>query len=144
MSTFAQRPCTVVRSQEQTSYEGKQGMTYFAGISAETAGAQQLSMILHTFQPGQKARVHLHENHESAIYILRGMTELWYGDRLQNHVILKAGDFVHIPANVPHVPWNTSQTEVCTTLIARGDPNEQESVVLLPELENVPLQRESI
>ena len=28
-----------------------------------------------------------------------------------------------------------SQTEPCTAVIARTDPNEQESVVLLPELE---------
>jgi uncharacterized RmlC-like cupin family protein len=144
MSTLAQQTCTVVRPQEQTSYQGKQGMTYFAGISAETAGAQHLCLNLLTFQPGQKARVHLHEKHESAIYILSGMTELWYGEQLQHHVVLKAGDFVHIPAGIPHVPWNTSTTEVCTTLVARTDPNEQESVVLVPELESIPLHRESI
>ena len=47
----------------------------------------------------------------------------------------RAGDFVYIPANVPHLPYNLSQTEPCLAIISRTDPNEQESVVLLPELD---------
>ena len=31
--------------------------------------------------------------------------------------------------------YNPSDTEACVAVIARTDPNEQESVVLLPELE---------
>ncbi len=34
-----------------------------------------------------------------------------------------------IPANVPHQPINMSATEPAKALIARNDPNEQESVV---------------
>ena len=41
------------------------------------------------------------------------------------------------PANVPHQPFNLSDTEPATALAARSDPNEQESVELLPELEHV-------
>lgn len=36
---------------------------------------------------------------------------------------------------MPHLPYNRSQTEPVTAVIARTDPNEQESVVLLPHLE---------
>jgi uncharacterized RmlC-like cupin family protein len=36
---------------------------------------------------------------------------------------------------MPHLPYNASGTETCVAVIARTDPNEQESVVLLPELE---------
>jgi hypothetical protein len=39
---------------------------------------------------------------------------------------------------MPHLPYNLSDTESCVAVIARTDPNEQESVVLLPELENRP------
>lgn len=38
-------------------------------------------------------------------------------------------------AGVPHLPVNRSKTEPCGAMIARTDPNEPESVVLLPELE---------
>ena len=41
----------------------------------------------------------------------------------------------YIPAGVPHLPVNRSATEPCSAVIARTDSNEQESVVLLPELE---------
>ena len=144
MSASSRPTCTVVRSQEQETYEGKQGLTYFAGISAESAGAQHLCLHLLTLPPGGRAQAHLHEKHESAIYVLHGEAEMWYGENLQDYTVMKAGDFVYIPAGLPHVPGNRSQSEACTALIARTDPNEQESVVLLPELENVLPQRKSI
>jgi uncharacterized RmlC-like cupin family protein len=62
---------------------------------------------------------------------------MYYGERLEHHLVSRAGDFVYIPANVPHLPYNMSQTEPCTALISRTDANEQESVVLLPELDAI-------
>jgi uncharacterized RmlC-like cupin family protein len=35
------------------------------------------------------------------------------------------------------VPYNQSESESCVVVIARTDPNEQESVILLPELDVV-------
>jgi uncharacterized RmlC-like cupin family protein len=137
MSASSQPTCKVVRSQEQETYEGKQGLNYFAGISAESAGAQHLCLHLLTLPPGGRGRPHLHEAHESAIYVLQGEAEMWYGEGLQDYTVVRAGDFVYIPAGIPHVPGNKSQSETCVALIARTDPNEQESVVLLPELEDV-------
>jgi uncharacterized RmlC-like cupin family protein len=49
-------------------------------------------------------------------------------------MVLRAGDMLYIPAGVPHLPMNRSAAPV-SAVIARTDPNEQESVVLLPELE---------
>jgi uncharacterized RmlC-like cupin family protein len=46
---------------------------------------------------------------------------------------LRPGDFFYIP----HLPYNPSDTEPVTAIIARTDPNEQESVILLPELEGI-------
>ena len=137
MSASSQPTCKVIRSQEQETYEGKQGLNYFAGISAESAGAQHLCLHLLTLPPGGRGRPHLHEAHESAIYVLQGEAEMWYGEKLQDYTVVRAGDFVYIPAGIPHVPGNKSQSEACVALIARTDPNEQESVVLLPELENM-------
>ncbi len=37
---------------------------------------------------------------------------------------------------MPHLPFNPGPGP-CTAVIARTDPNEQESVVLLPELEHL-------
>jgi uncharacterized RmlC-like cupin family protein len=48
-----------------------------------------------------------------------------------------AGDYLYIPAGMPHLPYNPSSTEACTAVIARTDPNEQEGVLLRPELDGL-------
>jgi uncharacterized RmlC-like cupin family protein len=49
---------------------------------------------------------------------------------------VRAGEMFYIPAGMPHLPANLGD-QPCTAVIARTDPNEQESVVLLPELEGL-------
>ncbi len=131
-----QPTCAVVHSGE--TYEGKQGLSYFAGISAESVGSQGLCLHMLHLPPGGRAHAHMHESHETAIYVISGESEMWYGEGLQEHLYARAGDFLYIPAGVPHLPANSSQTEPCIALIARTDPNEQESVVLLPHLDSTP------
>ncbi len=116
-------------------YPAKQGYLYHSGISAATAGSRGICMHLLTIPPGGKEKAHLHRDHETAIYIVSGRAEMDYGDQLREHLSVKAGDFLYIPPNVPHQPFNPSSNEPCTAVISRTDPSEQESVVLLPELE---------
>jgi uncharacterized RmlC-like cupin family protein len=127
--------CRVVRAGPE--FIGKQALTYAPGISAESVGAQGIHLQILTIPPGGRAKAHKHAAHETAIYILSGESGAWYGEKLENHLTAKAGDFVYIPADMPHLPYNPSATETCVALIARTDPNEQESVVLLPELEAI-------
>ena len=123
-------PSCVLISQSGT-YHGKQGLEYFNGVSSETAGAQGLCLHVVTIPPGGRAKPHLHENHESAVYVVSGEAGMWYGESLRQHMWMRAGDFAHIPPNVPHLPYNASETIPCVGLVARTDPNEQESVTLL-------------
>jgi uncharacterized RmlC-like cupin family protein len=115
-------------------YEGRQGFRYDAGISAESAGASGLCMHLLTIAPGERARAHLHAAHETAIYMLKGETEMWFGERLERHLTVREGELLYIPAGMPHLPMNRSDAPA-TAVIARTDPNEQESVVLRPDLD---------
>ncbi len=132
MTSDSEPTCHLVRAEE--TYDGKQGLTYFCGIASETVGSKAICMHLLTIPPGARAKAHMHENHETAIYVLEGEAVALYGDRLQNHAITKAGDLFYIPAGIPHLPVNLSGKPV-SAIIARTDPNEQESVVLLSELE---------
>jgi len=136
-SVTTERPATCVRLGAGESFVGKQGFTYAAAISAETAGASAIHMQLLTVPPGGRAKAHKHEAHETALYVLSGEVGMYYGERLENHMATRAGDFVYIPANVPHLPYNMSETEPATAVVSRTDPNEQESVVLLPELDAI-------
>ena len=133
---FAGRPvCKVLRAGSPVI--GKQGFSYAPAVSAETVGAAALHMQLLTIPPGGRAKAHKHAAHETAIYVLSGEGGMYYGERLEHHLVTRKGDFLYIPADVPHQPYNMSQSEPCIAVIARTDPNEQESVVLLPELETL-------
>lgn len=125
--------CKVLRASQP--FIGKQGFTYAPAISAETVGASAIHMQLLTMPPGARAKAHKHESHETAIYVISGQGGMYYGDRLEHHAISGPGDFVYIPADMPHLPYNMSETEPCIAVVSRTDPNEQESVVLMPELD---------
>lgn len=128
------KSCRLVRP--ESTYDGKQGFSYFEGIAAETVGSKGLCMHVLTIPPGGRAKAHKHESHETAIYVISGETHAWFGEKLEKHVVTRAGDMFYIPAGMPHLPANLSDRP-CTLVIARTDPNEQESVVLLPELEKL-------
>lgn len=125
--------CRVVRA--GPAFTGKQGLSYAPAISAEAVGSQHIHMQLLVMPPGGRAKAHRHESHETAIYVLSGDSAMWYGENLAEHMEAGAGDFIYIPAGVPHLPYNRSATQECVAVIARTDPNEQESVVLMPELD---------
>lgn len=126
--------CHVIRA--ESTYDGKQGLAYFCGIAAETVGSKGICMHLLTIPPGGRGKVHLHEDHETALYVLEGEAVTLFGKELQHHIHTKAGDLAYIPAGVPHLPVNLSDKPI-SAVIARTDPNEQESVVLLPDLEDL-------
>ena len=107
----------------------RQQLPYFVGVSGESAGATAISMNLVIIPPGGAAAPHFHCGYETAIYILEGRVETRCGPGLAQSVISEAGDFLFIPANLPHQPVNLSQTEPARAIIARNDRNEQESVV---------------
>lgn len=129
-----QASCVIIRPTEQSAFAGKQGLDYFAGIAAETAGSQAICMHMLRMPAGARAKAHHHENHETAIYMLSGTVEMYYGDQLEHHSVVQAGEYVYIPAGMPHFPFNP-YTEEAVAIIARTDPHEQESVVLRPDLE---------
>ena len=122
--------CRLIRGGE--SFHGKQGLDYFAGVSAESAGARGICMHLLELPPGASAKPHYHEAHETAIYTLEGTAEMRHGANLEHVMRIEPGDFVYIPAGVPHQPYNPGEATV-RAVIARTDPNEQESVVVLDE-----------
>ena len=120
---------------EGAAFRGKQGHIYRPAISAEAVGSRALHMQLLEIPPGERAHAHKHAAHETAIHVLKGESGCFWGEHLQHHAIAGAGDFVYIAADMPHLPYNRSDSEPVIAVIARTDPNEQESVVLLPELE---------
>jgi uncharacterized RmlC-like cupin family protein len=106
----------------------RQQLPYFVGISEATAGATGISLNLVVIPPSAAAKPHIHRGYESAIYLLQGRVKTRYGPGLRKSMINEAGDFIFIPADVPHQPINLSATEPARAIVARNDPNEQEHV----------------
>jgi uncharacterized RmlC-like cupin family protein len=121
-------------------YRGKQGLDYTPGVSAETVGSRALWLGSVTLPPaGGRTKAHIHEQHESAFCMISGEdVEVYTGEQLEHRDIAHAGDYLYFPAGVPHVVVNRSEAPA-VFVGARTDPNEQESVVMRPELdEKVP------
>jgi uncharacterized RmlC-like cupin family protein len=128
--------CVLVRAGDAA--EGRTGVTYAAGISETTVGASGLCLQLASLPPGARARAHQHDRHESAAYVIEGAMALWFGKRLEHKLVAREGDFIYIPNGVPHLVVNGSESEPAVAVLARTDPNEQEDVTALPELDALP------
>jgi uncharacterized RmlC-like cupin family protein len=116
----------------------KQGLPIFQGISGQNAGAKGISMNKVIIPPGGSAKAHRHKGYESVIYLLKGRVQTLYGEGLKKSVINEAGDFLYIPADLPHKPINLSTTEAAEAIVARTDPDEQESVEHVAEPDAAP------
>jgi uncharacterized RmlC-like cupin family protein len=119
------------------AYTSQQGSVYASGISAETVGAQAVFLGMVTIPPAGRTKAHLHQFHKSAFYLVSGeAVELWTGARLEHREVAHAGDYLFIPANVPHVAVNRGQTPALFIGV-RNEPTAQESVVMMPELDGL-------
>ncbi len=128
---------TCRKVQPSSAQRGKQELLYAEGISANSVGSNGLHMQLATLPPLLRAKAHKHVEHETAIYVISGESGVWFGGNLQHHETVVAGEFFYIPADMPHMPYNPSATVPCVTVIARTDPRDEESVVLLPHLDEL-------
>jgi uncharacterized RmlC-like cupin family protein len=45
---------------------------------------------LREIPPRARSKVHKHADHETAIYVLSGKSGMWYGDRLEHHLVVGA------------------------------------------------------
>jgi uncharacterized RmlC-like cupin family protein len=127
------RKASVVKS--GAGYRAEQGSDYEPGVSAETVGSKSIWLGMITLPPGKRTRAHVHEHHETALYMLSGDTmELWTGDQLQYRDIVQPGDYIFIPTNILHVAVNRSQRPA-VFIGSRNEATAQESVVLRPEMD---------
>jgi uncharacterized RmlC-like cupin family protein len=114
----------------------KQDIPVFFGVSGESSGAKVLSLNVTSFPPGGSSNAHMHDGFETAIHHLNGRVAIFYGEALEDHVVLEPGCFCLIPPNLPHKAFNLSRSEPAHSVTARNDPEEQESVVLTPKADD--------
>jgi uncharacterized RmlC-like cupin family protein len=86
------------------SFTAEQGSDYQPGVSAEMVGSEHLFLGQVTLPPGRRTKAHVHERHETAMYMISGEPiDLYSGRNLEHHELISPGDYFYIPANVLHV-----------------------------------------
>jgi len=127
LATCSAPAMTVVRPDEETL--SRQCLPYFVGVSGVSTPATGISMNLVIIPPHGSAEPHFHRGFETAVYIMKGRVDVRYGPELEELLVLDEGDFLFIPADMPHQPINHAD-EPALAIVARNDAHEQESVEL--------------
>jgi uncharacterized RmlC-like cupin family protein len=118
---------TVVRPDEETL--SRQCLPYFVGVSGLSTPATGISMNLVIIPAHGAAEPHFHKGYETAVYLMKGRVDVRFGHDLEEHLVLEQGDFLFIPADMPHQPVNHDD-DPALAIVARNDAHEQESVEL--------------
>jgi uncharacterized RmlC-like cupin family protein len=112
--------------------------------TAQTPGSQRLAAVaaqvgvetalwggLFEVEPGARTGIHHHGEQQTIAYVLAGACEVRWGEKGEFAAAAKPGDFIHVPAYLPHMEINSSTTEPFRWVVVRSTPTP--IVVNLPE-----------
>ena len=119
-----------------TKYEGAQGVTYDAGVSRNTAGAEKVCMNVLPMPPGGKSQPHIHKGIETIAYMLEGECTLFHGQKLESQTLVKQGEQIFIPGDVPHAPCNLSDKS-CVWIVVHSSGDDQDELIRIKELDYI-------
>jgi uncharacterized RmlC-like cupin family protein len=74
-----------------------------------------------TMQPNAKTGAHHHGRHEIAIYVVKGRSQIRWGEQLEYAAEVGPGDFVYFAPFVPHQELNRSASETVDFVVVRSD-----------------------
>ena len=113
----------VVRAADVTDRTAQTiGMGRRTGVGADTAGATRLWMGHTVGAPGMDSGPHHHGESETAAYVVRGRARILWGERYEHHVDVGPGDFLFVPAYLPHIERNLTDEPV-EFVVARSPDN---------------------
>ena len=118
------------------TYLGAQGVTYNSGVSRNTAGSQKVCMNVLPMPPGVHSIPHIHKEIETIAYLLEGECTLFHGNKLEKQTLVKKGEQIFIPENVPHAPFNQSSNE-CIWVVVHSSGDDQDELVRTTELDYI-------
>jgi uncharacterized RmlC-like cupin family protein len=105
----------------------------FDSTTAQTSGSERRAAIapalgiasaiwggLFEVDPGSRTGIHHHGEQETIAYVLTGVCEVRWGERGEFSAQAKAGDFIHVPAFLPHMEINPSKLEPFRWVVVRS------------------------
>ena len=116
----------------------------FASATAQTPGAQRLAAIhagrgvespmwggIFVVQPGARTGIHHHGEQHTIAYVLEGASYVRWGERGEFNATVNAGDFLSVPAWLPHQEINPSTEVLFRWVVVRS--TSEPVVVNLPD-----------
>ena len=101
--------------------------------TAQTSGSERRAAIapeldiestiwggLFEVEPGARTGIHHHGEQQTIAYVLSGVCEVRWGARGEFAARATAGDFIHVPAFLPHMEINPSKLEPFRWVVVRS------------------------
>ena len=107
------------------------GSLRLAAISRDQGIETQLWGGTFLVEPGARTGIHHHGEQETIVYVLEGRAQVRWGEHGESEATVCAGDFLHVPAWLPHQEINPSPTEPFRWVVVRSTP--EPIVVNLPD-----------
>ena len=105
----------------------------FDSGTAQTPGSVRLAAVapqlgiqsalwggLFEVEPGARTGIHHHGEQQTIAYVLSGICEVRWGARGEYTARAQAGDFIHVPAFLPHMEINPSNSEPFHWVVVRS------------------------
>jgi uncharacterized RmlC-like cupin family protein len=105
----------------------------FDAGTSQTPGSERLAAIsasqgivcpmwggVFVVAPGGKTGIHHHGEQDTIAYVLAGTCLVRWGERGEFTATAHAGDFLHVPAWLPHMEINPSSTEPFRWVVVRS------------------------
>jgi uncharacterized RmlC-like cupin family protein len=114
---------SVVRQDEQSAgtaqTPGSQRMAAIPGAKGIASGMWAGTFLV---EPGGMTGIHHHGAQETVVYVLEGEAEVRWGERGEQRAIVRAGDFLHVPAWLVHQERNASAERPFRWIVVRSTP----------------------
>lgn len=123
---------SVVRSGQFSSGTSQtSGSERHAAICAELGVTSSMWGGTFLVGPGARTGIHHHGSQETIVYVLEGESYVEWGERGEHNATVRAGDFLHVPAGLPHREINPSTDKPFRWVVIRS--SAEPIVVNLPD-----------
>lgn len=105
----------------------------FDASTSQTPGSERLAAIsidggietklwggLFVVDPGGRTAIHHHGEQDTIAYVLAGTCLVRWGERGEFSAAARSGDFLHVPAWLPHMEINPSTSEPFRWVVVRS------------------------
>ena len=113
---------TVVRGQSlDTIMRGPSGSGRATAFNFAGAGGRETWIGAVTLPPKANTGAHHHGRHEVAVYVVKGRSQIRWGEQLEFAAEIGPGDFVYFAPYVPHQELNLDGSETLDFVVVRSD-----------------------